>query len=166
MKTDPASLDRLQDIVRPDPVAWWPPSQFWIILLALAAVWALYALLMALFRWSQNAYRRAAQHELDEIQRCCDGGDLRGLTIRVAKVLKRVALVSYPREKVASLSGDPWLRFLNETCRGADFLQDPSAYLGDISSTTSNVPVNKSQFLALLASVRIWINEHRAEPVE
>jgi hypothetical protein len=40
---------------------------------------------------------------------------------RISELLKRVALVYYPREQVASLVGDEWIAFLNETGRQLDF---------------------------------------------
>ena len=126
MQSDPTSLDRLQDIVQPQPVAWWPPAPFWYCLIALAAVWLCHGLAVAAYRWIQNAYRRQALRELALV---IDHGDRRPAAI--STILKRVALVSFPPEEVASLSGDAWLRFLNETCSEVDFLTaSPAARSG------------------------------------
>ena len=163
MKGDPYSLDRLQDIVRLEPVSWWPPAQVWLFVIAIGAIWTLYAILLATYRWLQNAYRRQAERELLAIDLSADGHDLQSLTLQVARTLKRVALVAYPREKVASLSGDAWLRFLNDTCEGVDFLRDPVALLGNATHDSRMQPVNDEEFLEILMSARIWIASHRAE---
>jgi hypothetical protein len=98
---DPADLSRLNDIVAPPPVPWWPPAPgWWLLGAALLAViatlsWA------ALLHYRRNAYRRAALAEIDAIGKVNDPASAAALSA----VLKRVALVAYPRSDVASLTG-------------------------------------------------------------
>ena len=49
-------------------------------------------------RHRRNAYRREALRELEE----ADAAD-------ISAILKRTALVAFPREQVASLSGAAWM---------------------------------------------------------
>ena len=63
-------------------------------------------------RWQANAYRREALRELGEIETAPE---------RLPELLKRVALVAYPRAEVAELSGDAWLGFLDGTLGSTDF---------------------------------------------
>jgi hypothetical protein len=55
--------------------------------------------------WRANAYRRAALHELQ-----------RTTTVAgIAEILKRAALVAYPRTDIAALSGSAWCQWLGRT---------------------------------------------------
>ena len=105
MNTDPASLDNLREIILPPPVPWWPLAPGWWLLLAAIAL-AASAFAFRLFRrWRANAYRRAALRELA----------IAGDVTAIAEILKRTALVAYPRKDVAALSGAAWLAWLAQT---------------------------------------------------
>ncbi len=105
MNPDPASLANLRDIVTPPPVPWWPLAPGWWYLLT---VLGLIAVLVAVYqwrRWRANAYRRAAFRELGGAESVA----------AIAEILKRAALVAYPRNQVASLTGSAWVVWLAET---------------------------------------------------
>lgn len=107
---DPASLSRLHDIVEHAPVSpWWPLAPgWWVVALVVLSVGAS----LALHAWIEarrNAYRTAALHQLRAMD---DVSQLPGL-------LKRVALAAYPRERVAGLSGERWIEFLNAEVPGS-----------------------------------------------
>ena len=105
MNPDPASLDNLRDIVELPPVPWWPPAPGWWVLLTMAVV----ATFVVAWRvWAARraaAYRRAALRELESATSVAT----------IAEILKRTALVAYPRTDVASLSGSAWSQWLAET---------------------------------------------------
>src|SRR6476660_8811862 len=106
MNPDLTSLDRLHDLTMPPPVPWWPPGPGWLFL---AGAWCLALgcwLMRAIWRWQRNCYRREALVLLE-------AAHLTGLEL--ATLTKRVARTAYPRERVASLTGEPWLAFLNQT---------------------------------------------------
>ena len=151
---DPADLSRLNDIVTPPPVPWWPPAPGWWILGAalLAAIailsWA------ALLHYRRNAYRRAALAEIDAIGKVNDPASAAALSA----VLKRVALVAYPRSDVASLTGSAWLSFLDRTGATGDFSHGPAAGL---AKAAFGAPIGDSD--AVLAAARRWVAQHRAE---
>ena len=99
---DPASLDRLHDIVTPPPVSWWPPAPGWYVGSALLFLSVLLLLIRFGCRYHANAYRRAALRELQELEQASRWPEL-------AALLKRVALSAFPRSKVASLTGESWI---------------------------------------------------------
>lgn len=105
MNTDPASLDNLREIILSPPVPWWPPAPGWWVLFALLTVVAVIAAFRAWRRWRAAAYRRAALRELAAAANAS----------AIAEILKRTALVAYPRTEVASLSGSAWLSWLAQT---------------------------------------------------
>ena len=106
MTPDPASLDRLHDVVLPASVRWWPLAPGWyavLALLALAGAW------LAWRSWKHrqaNAYRRAALREL-AAQRNVSA---------IAELLRRTALVIAPRPVIAGLTGAAWTEWLDTRC--------------------------------------------------
>jgi len=87
----------------------------------------------------RNAYRKAGLLLLDDATTVHD----------VAVALKRVALAAFPREQVASLTGDEWAAFLHKTCPGSDFS----------TMVASDSGIEPDQSLIDLAAV--WICHHR-----
>ncbi|MBS7543962.1 DUF4381 domain-containing protein [Ancylobacter oerskovii] len=149
--TDQADLSRLADIVVPPPVPWWPPAPGWWILLA-ALLAAILILLAAGSRhYRRNAYRREALAALDRLGTVSDAAGIAA----VSAVLKRTALVAYPRRQVASLTGGEWLAFLERTSGRGDF-----AALG-FAGALSGGPAGDGA--ALLAAARHWVRRHREE---
>ena len=105
MNTDPASLDNLREIILPPPVPWWPLAAGWWVLLGLLTLLGTVAAFRAWRTWRAAAYRRAALRELATAANAS----------AIAEILKRTALVAYPRTEVASLAGSAWLAWLAET---------------------------------------------------
>jgi hypothetical protein len=152
---DPGSLDRLHDIVLPAPAPWWPPAPAWYVLGGLLAIF-LITLSWALFAWWQrNAYRREALAELAELEPKASQAET---LAAVAELVKRVALAVYPRDRVASLTGDSWLSFLDASAGTSDFQRGAGANL-ESAYSPSNHPASPELFHA----VRHWIKHHRAD---
>lgn len=153
-ETDPGSLDRLHDIVVPVPVSWWPPAPGWYVVAGIgAAVFAAFAM-AAFSQYRRNRYRREALRELARIPRDADSLPALG------ELLKRVALVAFPRERVASLTGDAWLQFLNETGRTADFARSPGSAFGT-AQYRADAALDDREIPQLFDAVRTWIRNHR-----
>jgi len=98
MKTDATSLDRLNDLVVPPAVPWWPLAPGWyvvLVLLALATAWLSWRLWQ---RYKRQAYRREALHQLTSLQDVTS----------IAELLRRTALAVVPRADVASKTGEDW----------------------------------------------------------
>ncbi|WP_425400780.1 DUF4381 domain-containing protein [Aeoliella sp.] len=107
MSNDPASLDRLHDIVEPPPVSWWPLAPGWYGLLAIAAVLVAWWGIRRWRQWRANAYRRAALGELKSAKTPAE----------ISELLRRTALAVAPRSEVASLTGERWPEWLAGTVR-------------------------------------------------
>jgi hypothetical protein len=108
---DAYSLDKLRDIVVPDPPPFWPPAAGVWVVLGLAAAVILFAALRLHAARKRNAYRRAGLALLANARS----------SHAISVLLKRVALAAFPREKVASLYGRDWVVFLNGSCEHCDF---------------------------------------------
>lgn len=154
MMGNQADLAHLADIAVPPPVPWWPPAPGWWILSA--ALFLAVAILawMAGRRYRRNAYRRVALAELAAIGRIADPASVPA----VSAILKRAALVAYPRSAVASLTGSAWLVFLDRTGSTSDFTHGSAGVLAQAA-----FGARPGDNVAMLAASRRWIQRHRGE---
>ena len=143
MNQDSISLDRLQDIVEPSAVPWWPPAMGWWILLAL--------LVAALVCWAiklcqvlkANAYRSRALREIESAVTFAE----------MNAILKRTALAVYPRETVARLSGANWFDWLARTAS----LEIRSS----IREALSDLPTTEQLRIEARQLAITWVKKHR-----
>jgi len=123
MKQDP--LAALRDIHMPEPVSWWPPAPGWWLLLAL-----LLLCVVALFLWLKKRRQRqvkpqrysrrdivkAALAELDRLDGlAAAGADSGALAMELSALLRRTAIALHADDdaRIAGLSGDDWLHWLD-----------------------------------------------------
>lgn len=150
-------LAALRDIHLPPAVDAWPPAPGWW-LLALAAVVVLVAAIVWLVRhWRTGRYRRLAVDELRSLQAAWrqhqdDGTFVTGVSL----LLKRVALSAWPRADVAGLTGEAWVRFLDDTLGTHEFSMGPGQVLihGPYQRNAEADPT-------LPALVERWIRGHK-----
>ena len=101
----------LNGIVEPTPVNLLPLAPVLSVLLILLALAIMMGLIRGALNWHRNAYRREGLRQLQQATN----------PAAILILLKRVALVQWPRETVAPLHGDEWLAFLNERCSRCSF---------------------------------------------
>ena len=148
---DAADLSRLADIVVPPPVPWWPPAPGWWIVAAALLVTAAMLLVATVRHCRRNAYRRRALVEIDALEPIGDAISVAALSA----VLKRTALVAYPREQVAPLTGSDWRTFLDRTGGG----RFPTTT--GFAEAACGGAVGDGATLS--AQARHWVKRHRAE---
>ncbi|HMO28917.1 DUF4381 domain-containing protein [Enterovirga sp.] len=154
MSGDPGDLAHLRDLALPAPISFWPPAAgTWIVVAAGLAVLGI-VLWRARRHYHAMAYRRAAIAELGEIA-AAGGPDMAG---RLSAVMKRVAMVEYGRERVASLTGKVWLDFVAETASGADTMALRRFLATSCIAPRMPSPAER-RFLAAQASG--WVRAHR-----
>lgn len=149
MKSPSDPLAALRPLHSPPPIDWWPPAPGW---------WLLGALLLLLlgylwWRGRRPHPRRVALAELRALEQ--QALDDTQLSIHLNRLLRRVALSCFPRDQVASLSGEAWLRFLDAQTRQGGFLEGPGAVLG----TAPYAAHSELDRQALLRLVRRWIGQ-------
>ena len=154
MSNDPADLSNLRDIVLPAPVSFWPPAPGW----GIVAVALLAGLALLVARWivrhRHDAYRRQALRELAALPAPLDGKGAQALSA----ILKRAALVAFPRSEVACLTGVAWLRFLDQTGRMQAFETGPAKSLPKIALGAPAADDDR----AIRKAAQGWIRRHRA----
>ena len=151
----PQLLDLMHGLATPEPVPWLPHTPGWWIVLG----WLLAVLLLAVRQFARrrrrDRYRRDALSELEAIA-AREDIDPAESAQRIAAVLKRTALVAYPRADVAALYGSDWARFLRESAGN-----DPQiAEAADLLATAAYRP--DADPGALARPARRWIRRHRA----
>jgi hypothetical protein len=158
MSDDPASLANLRDIAMPPLPSFWPPAAGVTILAACAlAFLALYIAHLAR-RARMNAYRRAA---VAEINRICGSPSADAEAVAaISAVLKRAALVAYPRAAVASLTGARWTSFLEES--------NPRPGGGELKQLLGRVSdgalrLRPGDLSRLAEQAKIWTRKHRPD---
>jgi hypothetical protein len=145
-----APLDKLHDFYQPPPPAWTPQTIGWYVVFAVIALLAMWMTIHSLRRWLGNRYRREALRELALLQ-----------PEQFSTLLKRTALSAWPREKVASLSGDAWLNFLNKTAGDSIFQRNPGSRIEEVSLRPVTLSGNDEQELRRLTAE--WIRRHRVQ---
>ena len=120
---DPTQIP-LRDLHLPEPIGWWPLAPGWWFLIAIVVVTLGYYLFRAFLRWRANAARRIALRELTRIQQEYQQGvDEISLAIELSELLRRTMLAYAPRHEVAGLTGDSWLKWLDQGLDGHPFSQ-------------------------------------------
>lgn len=141
----------LRDIHLPEAVGWWPPAIGWwllpIVILTMAAL-----LVWLIRRVRRMTPAKLALRELDLLQRDAELSADEKLR-RLSVLLRRVCLSIYPREDVAGLTGDAWLRWLDQPLKEPGFSQGPGRILLD--GAYRRAPAADTD--ALLALCRDWV---------
>jgi hypothetical protein len=160
----PGVLQPLQELPLPAPVSWAPQTAgWWVVAFVLfaALAWCAWA------AWRQHRkqrYRRVALAHLAQIETALRNPAKRVSALAaIPPLIKRTTLAVAPRERVASLSGDEWLTFLERT-RGRF---DPRS--GALLSLVSYAPaeqiaaVSEREAQMLISATRDWIAHHHVE---
>ena len=156
----------LIEIALPQPIAYRPETIGWFILFGLI----FFLLIWILYRYFKhrkaNRYRRWALERLKDIERILR--QKLGLEKAISEIpvlVKQTALHGFPREKIASLSGENWLRFLDATYGGTDFTDGPGQVLiqAAYQSPERLEKYKEEEIRELIKTVRRWIKKHRRE---
>ncbi len=158
--TDPGSLSRLHDIVLPDPVFWWPPAPSWYVLVTLLLLTLALGAWWGWQRWQARRYRRQALDELRVLRERND--DPKSAATQILIILKRTALVGFPRAEVARLSGGPWWAFLDRTGADTTFASDFGPLATELAyGIEQSLSADEQQLNALFSVAERWIVTHQ-----
>lgn len=148
-------LAQLRDIHLPDPIGWWPLAQGWYGLMLLILI-LVSALVYYLYKRHLNGLAKnkaldllktyTRQYEKDR--------NAQLMSARISELLRRVALVYYPRAQVASIHGEAWVDFLNQTNKGIDFTPVKSMLLDSPFKTTETINLKP-----LITRAEQWIKQ-------
>ncbi|WP_027896056.1 DUF4381 domain-containing protein [Zestomonas thermotolerans] len=158
-------LDRLEPLIAPPPVSWWPPAPGWWLLVTLLPLlaWLLWRLRTRLPRRQTKAaapeldpLRQAALDELARLRRPYDepaGPWLQQLN----ELLKRLCRSHYPNDPCHTLSGRAWLAFLDTRCPAAGLTRWMVLVEG---AYRPQCRLDDKAVDGLYQAVEIWIRKH------
>jgi hypothetical protein len=146
----------ITEVLGPEAISWLPSAPGWryvaLAVLALLA-WRGWRTWQS---WRRNRYRRVALRQLDQLV----DDDGMGLLGALSALLKATALQAYPRAEVARLSGDHWLRWLDEHGDGASFSTGSATLLAESVYRGHSAQIG-GDMQTLREEVRHWISAHR-----
>jgi hypothetical protein len=155
MSADVQPALQLRDIHLPPAPSFWPPAPGWwivaAVLLALLA-WA------GLVVWRRRLLHRQRQGVMEVLARLESGLASERSPERLAYIsvlLRRLALMRFPRARVAALTGMAWLRFLDESGGHGGFADGPGRVLGSGPYQRALPPDFDVE--GLVALVRVWV---------
>ena len=152
-------LEGLHDIALPEPVSWMPQTIGWYVVGAVIVGLAVWAAVAYYRRRRANRYRRAALAELADIETTLADPARHSAALGAIPVLvKRVALSFTPRDKIASLTGDPWLQWLDASYGGAEFSRGIGRLLPQMAYRPTDA--RPDEVTDLVALVTQWIRRH------
>ncbi|MCF6262978.1 MAG: DUF4381 domain-containing protein [Xanthomonadales bacterium] len=165
ISTDTGSLQNLNDIVIPTEISWWPLATGWYFLLALLLALSVWLVFRGYTHWIKNRYRREALLQLQQLEKGSANAANRDASLRqIPSLLKRTAISVYPREQVASLTGEQWFDFLNASLQNPTFNSENSATLEKIAYSVGSLnTVDAHSAQALINASRYWLQNHRPE---
>ena len=119
----------LRDIHLPDAITWWPPAIGWWLLLAVI-VMALFACWLLYKKLTRKTAVKSATALLLSIKQAENKDPLETLK-QLSACVRRVSISVNPRSEVASLTGEEWLKYLDQSVEGAPFSTGVGQYLSD-----------------------------------
>ncbi len=146
-------LKQLKDIHHPGDVNWWPLAPGWyglaLFLLLVLGIIAYY-----IYAYYQKKKRiQLIKQSITELKMRIKSRDPK-LISDCSQLVRRVALMNYPREEVAGITGEAWLVFLDETGNTQQFTQGSGRLL--ITAAYQQQWDNQATDLVLL--IERWIN--------
>lgn len=142
-------IDQLVEPLPPEPVSMAPQTWGWVALAVILVALLATASYRLWLRRRGNAYRRIALEQLRT-----DGTTV----AQAAAILRRSALVAFPRAQVAGLTGGEWIGFLETTGKEAI---DPAVAkeLTHLVYAAPQHPVSNG----LRGTIEAWLRNHQTE---
>ncbi|AKM31584.1 hypothetical protein AB870_17875 [Pandoraea faecigallinarum] len=172
---DMPTLGALVDIVTPPAPSWTPQTIGWPVAAVLVAAGLLWFAWRTWRRYRANRYRREALAQLQQWAAALGeptpnvsadiGAAKRARALReIAALLKRVALSAWPREVVASLTGNAWAAFLRASHDNRGSAADTLAALVSDAEYQSDERLCREwdcvRAAMLIRACRDWIERH------
>lgn len=157
MQQQGIDLSGLKDIhLPPMPPAWPPSARFWIVLGSLAVL--VFLVRWIIIRSRIVTARKYANREVESITKRFNKNGYK-IASELSLLMRRIALMKFPREEVSPLSGKEWRRFLEKTSKKPVF----EGRAGDIIENIMYIPperFGKQDVAPLVAAAKEWIAEH------
>lgn len=135
----------LKDIQEPSQPDWWQIAPVWWAIIFLLTAFGLFYLWL-LKRRKSNRLVNLARRELEQI--VDQDGDHHLLARKLSVWLKQVALLAFPDRQLESVTGRPWLDFLDQCIEDRLFSDGPGEVFGG-AIYSQDIDMDKHQVLLL-----------------
>ena len=98
-------MDLIKPVTEPTAISYMPQTSGWLYLLAF------FITSTGLILWRKRLRHLKRQHRLAAISLLTQQ---QHSALKISEILKRAALYDFPRQDIASLTGEPWAQFLNQ----------------------------------------------------
>ncbi len=152
---------QLADVVNPPSIGYWPLAPGWVgvgvLLICLGLIGAGYGCA----HWRRHRYRKLALRELSLASKNGVGS-----VAQMLEVLRRAALMAYPRERIVCLRGDTWLAFI-ERSAGLIIPSKLRALIanGAYLPEQTLAAMQDEQMQQLSQFIQQWIRQHQLDVV-
>ncbi len=158
MIADPQQALQLRDIHVPAAPVLWPPAPGWWIVAAILIALLAWMSVVALRRFRIRRQRQHVLAALASLERELARERTPAALARISVLLRRLALMRFPRQRVAALTGLAWLRFLDETGGNGRFAEGPGRALAT-GPYQRSLPSDLDA-TGLVALVREWVTRN------
>ena len=149
----------LKDIHLPNGIEWWPPAPGWWALgffLVVLVVLGFFAIRFVRKQWRKRQPYREANRVLLQIENTyASNQDKTHLLQQLSTLLRQTAMSYFGRPKVAGLTGQPWLVFLDTHLPGQHFTAGDGRALAQLPYAASAQTLDAPSTIAL---VKRWIH--------
>lgn len=150
-------LAQLRDIHLPEVIGWWPLALGWIALFVLGFSLCLLALFYIRRHYHRGRARREGLRLLMQYEKeYQQGASPQLVSAQISDILRRMALVYFPREEIAGLQGELWLDFLNKSGKGLNFNEVRECLL-----LLPYQPEQAADLSPLFVCAKSWVKQRR-----
>ena len=148
------SLD-LSPVIAPDAPTWWPLAWGWWAVIVTAII--LIAMVFFIIRRIKNN-QQPKQEALSYFINSQSSGRLS--PSEAQRILRQAALSYFPREKVAGLAGDDWLKFLDTQLKKPLFVEKQAQWQQSLyQDTTSMNDEQRQSQQQLVDDCETWLRK-------
>lgn len=159
-------LKEIEESFIPDSVSLFPETVGWLWVLGFIILIAGIQGLKAWKHWKRNYYRRWAIAQIKQLQQ--NVSNQANVISKLPLLLKVTAINAYGRETTASLSGNQWLEFLDQSISESKENTRFNSALGELLLKVSYQPetnwhIDSDKTARLLILADNWIRNHKEE---
>jgi len=149
---------QLRDIHLPGELPFWPPAPGWWLLAVIVVALLSWGVVLAVRQYRIQGQRARVMAALAQLETGLDRERTPAMLASISILLRRLALMRYPRERVAPLSGAAWLAFLDDSGGEGRFRDGPGQVLAS-GPYQRAVPADLD-VAGLSALVRTWVHKN------
>lgn len=148
------ALQQLNDIHLPKAIHMWPTAPGWIVLYMIAGGLISYAIYYGYQSRKRRYTIKYAARKLNQLQALSQHNpDNINIAAEISTLIRRTALYYFQREAIAGLSGQDWLKFLNDSGNTTQF----TAAVGQLLIDAPYRQYNNADLTPLFALTQQWL---------